>query len=178
MTMTLVSTVTVGAGGAASIDFTSIPQTFTDLCILIAARTTNTDTGQSVNLVLYPNSSAYPDTNCTWRYLNGTGGAATSGSGTNFIMLGNVPTALATANTFGNISVYIPNYSTTSAKSFSIEEVADENATGTTMMIVAGRTSATAALTSLNIQVGRTLAQYTTASLYGITKGSGGATVS
>ena len=33
------STVTVGAGGAASIDFTSIPSTYTDLQILCSLKT-------------------------------------------------------------------------------------------------------------------------------------------
>jgi hypothetical protein len=35
-TMTALSTVTVGAGGAATIDFTSIPQTYTDLIVKIS----------------------------------------------------------------------------------------------------------------------------------------------
>ena len=35
-----IATVTVGAGGAASIDFTSIPGTYTDLLVLISARST------------------------------------------------------------------------------------------------------------------------------------------
>ena len=38
MTMTLVSTVTVGAGGAANIQWTSIPNTATDLYITVSAR--------------------------------------------------------------------------------------------------------------------------------------------
>jgi hypothetical protein len=37
-TYTLISSVTVGAGGASSIDFTSIPATYTDLLIKVSAR--------------------------------------------------------------------------------------------------------------------------------------------
>ena len=33
VTFTQIASVTVGSGGAASIDFTSIPSTYTDLCI-------------------------------------------------------------------------------------------------------------------------------------------------
>jgi len=38
MTMTHISTVQVGAGGAASINFTSIPQTGTDLALVMSGR--------------------------------------------------------------------------------------------------------------------------------------------
>ena len=40
MTYTLISTVTVGAGGAASIDFNSIPGTYTDLLLVVSVRST------------------------------------------------------------------------------------------------------------------------------------------
>ena len=38
VTHNLISTITVGSGGAASIDFTSIPQTYTDLLVKISLR--------------------------------------------------------------------------------------------------------------------------------------------
>ena len=38
-TMVKLQTVTVGSGGASSIDFTNIPQTYTDLKIVLSART-------------------------------------------------------------------------------------------------------------------------------------------
>ena len=37
-TYTLISSVTVGSGGAASIEFTSIPSTYTDLVLKLSAR--------------------------------------------------------------------------------------------------------------------------------------------
>ena len=43
-TLVKIQTVTVGSGGASSIDFTSIPQTYTDLCLVYSARLTTTDT--------------------------------------------------------------------------------------------------------------------------------------
>lgn len=42
-TYQIIQTVTVGAGGAASIDFSSIPQTYTDLKILLSGRTNAND---------------------------------------------------------------------------------------------------------------------------------------
>jgi hypothetical protein len=177
--MTLISTVTVGAGGASAIEFTSIPQTYTDLQLFVSARISATDTPSSAQLVLYPNSSSYPDTSVSFRELQGTGSGASSVSGSGeYIRIGYVPSGLATANTFSNISLYMPNYAGSTAKSFSADGVSENNATAAVQSIIAGLDTSTAALTSLKIEVGRTLVQYSTASLYGILKGSGGATVS
>ena len=41
-TYKLIGSVTVGAGGAANIDFTSIPSTYTDLAIKVSYRSTAT----------------------------------------------------------------------------------------------------------------------------------------
>jgi len=43
-TFELIASSTVGAGGAANIDFTSIPATFTDLYLVVSGRT-NRSTG-------------------------------------------------------------------------------------------------------------------------------------
>ncbi len=68
MTMTLVSTVTVGSGGASSIEWTSIPQSGKDLLILLSARAASNairnDVGVSFNGVT---------TNRTYRSLYGNG---------------------------------------------------------------------------------------------------------
>ena len=44
-----IQTVTVGSGGAASIDFTSIPQTYTDLKIVLSARTNRANATDEAN---------------------------------------------------------------------------------------------------------------------------------
>ena len=41
VTYKLIETVTVGSGGAASIEFSSIPQTYTDLKVVYSLRSTN-----------------------------------------------------------------------------------------------------------------------------------------
>ena len=46
--MFLIQTITVGAGGASTIEFTSIPQTYTDLCIKLSNR--QSGTGGSANV--------------------------------------------------------------------------------------------------------------------------------
>jgi len=165
--MTHISTITVGAGGAASIDFTSIPQTGTDLVILYSARSTTT-----VMEVWFNGSNS----SATGRQLRGSGSAASSVS---FISPLTTNTT-DTASTFANGQFYIPNYTGSANKAFSVDVVTENNATAAWQSINAATTSVTAALTSISLKAGGsdTISQYSTFSLYTITKGSGGATVS
>lgn len=179
MTMTLVSTITVGAGGQAAIEFTSIPQTADDLVVLLSARSTNTGTLDSVSLTFNNNATT---SNYQQKGLRGDGSAAASYQYNNvrpdILIINAVPDASATTSTFGNQQIYIPKYTSTSSKSISIDSVAENNATLGNQQIVAGVFNQAAGITSLKFTCGVNFAQYSTASLYTITKGSGGATVS
>jgi len=177
MTMTLVSTVTVGSGGAASIEFNGVPQTGTDLLITLSARDTYAVTGDNgFTFQFNGNSSGYSS-----RRLTGTGSSTNSTNSTNayFFPSSGSPNGSTTSNTFGNVSIYIPNYTSATAKSVSIDAVGENNATAAEQEIYAGLWTGTSAVTSISFGAGYdSFAQYTTASLYTITKGSGGATVS
>jgi hypothetical protein len=162
-TFTLIASATAGSGGAASLDFTSIPSTYTDLCVKISARSAGTD-GDSFFTI--NGSSA----NFTYRRLEGNGTSATSISSTGGFW-GNIPTSSQTASTFSNTELYIPNYAGSTNKSFQADGVAENNATLAYMRLVAGLWSQTSAITSLSFSTyGANLAQYTTAYLYGIVK--------
>ena len=174
MAITLISTVTVGAGGAASIDFTSIPGTYTDLMLQINVRTNRALTEDWVLLTLNGSTSTFSS-----RILRGSGSATSSF--TQVRTLGDAPAATATSNTFSNQSLYIPNYAGSTNKSWSVDSVSENNGTTAWQYLIAGLWSTTSAITSLSIapEVGTAFVQYSTASLYGITKGSsGGVTVS
>lgn len=172
MTMTLVSTVTVGSSGTSDILFSGIPQTGTDLYFLISGRTDGTG---NTNLGLSFNAS---NADVSWRKLTGNGSTATSTSGTTYTNVSVVNDSAATSNTFCNGSIYVSNYSSTStSKPFSIDLVTENNATAATQQLVAGLWNSTSALTSIEIKNSYWLIG-TTISLYTITKGSGGATVS
>lgn len=165
-TFTLISTITVGSGGASSIDFTSIPSTFTDLCLMWSARSArvaNTD-----DMVVGFNGV---NTNLTGRYLWGTGSAAASGTDTQ-VLVGEYPTANSTASTFSNCALYIPNYAGNTYKSFSADTVGENNATLAYATLTAGLWSSTAAINQITLKTGSAsnLVQYSTASLYGILK--------
>jgi hypothetical protein len=65
-TYTLINSVTVGSGGAASMEFTSIPSTYTDLVVKISGRSDNT--GSFANYLRFNSDSG---NNYTWINLYG-----------------------------------------------------------------------------------------------------------
>jgi len=163
-TFVKIQTVTVGSGGAATIDFTSIPQTYTDLKIVASARTNSVTITESCKITFNAITTGY-----TNRYLFGDGSSASSGTGTDSAVF-RIPALNATASVFGNGEVYIPNYTSANYKSLSDDSVAENNAAGAGLILSANLMSNTAAITSIKITplVGGSFVQYTTATLYGI----------
>ena len=160
---------TVGAGGAASIEFTSIPGTYTDLVVLFSLRSAgNVTSSWSARITL---NSDTTDGNYSRRNVGGDGSAATS-SGASDRFAGHLNNSTATASTFGNGSIYLPNYAGSTNKSYSSDTVAENNATAGFDMLLAGLRSNTAAITTLKLDDfnGNNLAQYSSATLYGILK--------
>jgi hypothetical protein len=100
-------------------------------------------------------------------------------STTRDIFIGIIGSAYTTANAFSNISVYLPNYAGAASKSYSIDSVNENNASGAIQSLMASRWSGVAAVTSLTLTLNSgNFAQYSSATLYGISKsGATGATV-
>ncbi len=164
-TYTLISSVTVGSGGAATIDFTSIPGTYTDLLVKVCPRSTRAS-AQKDNMLVQLNSST---SNFTGRALTGSGSAAASYTETAGFVSYAVCAADSTANTFSNIELYIPNYAGSNNKSISADGVSETNAVAAEMGLHAVLWSNSAAITGvkLTLSVGN-FVQYSTAYLYGI----------
>lgn len=165
-TFTLISTVTVGSGGSSSIDFTSIPATYTDLLIVASLRTNYASTFDNCDLRFNNNASS------GGKRLYGSGTAAASDAyGYMFITNG----ATSTASTFSNSVAYIPNYSSSNYKSYSIDTVVETNAAGSYSYLESGLFSSASPVNQLTLlsTTSSTIAQYSTASLYGITKVAG-----
>ena len=163
------SAVTVGSGGAASIDFTSIPSTYTDLVVKFSARSTDTTANDSSAIALQFNGDTA--SNYTRRSLVGDGGSASSSNATTTSMrIGFIPTNGCTASTFGNGEIYIPNYAGSTQKSVSADAVAENNsATYIYSALNAGIWTGTAAITSIKIIIPSfNFIQYSTAYLYGV----------
>ena len=171
MSMTLIQHIELGSNQS-SITFSSIPATFTDLVIKLSARATS-----DAFEVQFNGSNA----NFTGRLLEGTGSGTASFSRTdNFV--GYINISSSTANTFGNAEIYVPNYRSSNAKSFSVDAVTENNGTFALQTIHAGLWNQTAAITSVTIEClasGFSILAGSSATLYGITAGSsGGVTVS
>ena len=161
-TYKLIETVTVGSGGAASIVFTSIPQTFTDLKVLLSVR--SSDASGSVRV--QPNGLT---SNLSSRRLEGDGSSASSVTDASIIFIYSVTLSSYTASVFSNIEIYIPNYAGSTYKSISANGVMENNATQAYQNLVAGLWSDTASITSLTLQKSSgTFVEYSSASLYGI----------
>ena len=160
-----ISTVTVGSGGASSIDFTGIPQTYTDLIIKGSARA-STGTGANIVNVSFNGST----TGFTDRYIEGSGSAV--GSYTDQPrMVGTANGSSTTSNTFSNFETYIPNYNSSNYKSFSADMVQENNTTAAYSELQAGLWSNTSPITSISLTLNSgNFVQYSTATLYGIRK--------
>jgi hypothetical protein len=160
-TYTLISSVTVGSGGAQYIDFTSIPSTYTDLVIKASIRNNGSfNDGTSINF----NGDT---SNNTGKRMYGSGSSVATDSGRFAI---NNSTG-STADTFTNMEFYIPNYTSSNYKSWSADSAMENNGTTAYFTIVAGLWSSAAAITSIRLlnEGGSTSnLQYTTAYLYGI----------
>lgn len=163
-TYQLIASNTVGSGGVASVTFSSIPQTYTDLIIKYTARNTSTS-NTFTQLTFNGNSSSY-----SYRGLYGNGASVSSfNASTTYIYVGDMDLSSYTANTFSNEEIYIPNYAGSNYKSVSIDSVNENNATTAASYLTAGLWSNTAAITSVTLTTGGgNYAQYSTFYLYGI----------
>jgi hypothetical protein len=162
------STVTVGAGGAATMDFNSIPATYTDLLIKLSTRSTTTGVG-TVRMKINTDTAA----NYNYRQIQGNGASASSSAGTGATSAANeiglYDGSDSTTNTFSNTELYFPNYTSSTSKSWSVESVEEENATTAYVRITAGNWTGTAAISAVSFTLSSgNFAQYSTGTLYGI----------
>jgi hypothetical protein len=166
--MTLIETIEVGNGGATSINFTSVPQSYTDLVLIISAREKNiSDVRQPIFLTFNNNTSGYSD-----RILLGDGSVSSTTSNSygagSFVMAGYATSVTASANTFASTRVYIPGYTSSKQKTFSTDSVTENNSSFSIQSIQAQIWANTSAITSIQLTTYTAFSQYTTASIYGI----------
>jgi hypothetical protein len=172
-TYVAISNVTVGGSGTSSINFTSIPSTYTDLQILASIKSNRNDPNEIISVQF--NTSG--GTAYSLKYIIGNGGLvenATETGQSNFYFSGVASggSSLVTS-IFGNLSIYIPNYAGSTNKSISIQSVNERNASGNYTAydwLTVGLWANTSAITSISLSsyASNTLVQYSTATLYGI----------
>jgi len=152
------------ASSAASVTFSSIPATYTDLVVKVSGRTTIGVPSVAQRLRFNGLSTAI----YSYTEINGDGSTPTSvrvsgGTETPVVVNG----ATSTADTFSNTEIYIPNYTSTVAKQISVNYVAEDNAASAQIGAVASLINLTAAITSIEISF-RTFVTGSSFYLYGI----------
>ena len=164
-----IAAVEVGSAGTSSIDFTSIPQGYTDLKLVISGRTA---AAQGVAQISFNGLTTNLSSRILYSIGSGTPGSASYAS---VIRAGYIVGTDYTASTFANNEIYIPNYTGSTNKSISIDSVTETNATEAYSALNAGLWAASSAITSIALTVlnngtgaASTFTQYTTATLYGI----------
>jgi hypothetical protein len=167
-TMRLIAKQTLGSD-TASVTFSDIPSTYTDLYLVYSARSAISDTYDDLKIRFNGSTTGY---SCRILYgYNTTPASASFAEILGMMVSGNT----ATSNTFGSGEIYIPNYaSTTVNKSVSLTSCSENNSsTMVFLYAAAGLWSNTAAITSLTIDDysgGSNIKSGSSFFLYGITK--------
>jgi hypothetical protein len=160
-----IASVTVGAGGASNITFSSIPSTYTHLQIRGITRNANATDATIIRL----NSDS--GSNYARHFMRGNGTAATAATSTSVSAMEGAFTAYSgtTANAFTSEIIDILDYSNTN-KNTTIRVLggADLNGSGA-INFISGLWRNTAAVTSILISADSgNLVQYSSFALYGV----------
>ena len=161
------TTVTVGSGGAATIDFSSIPSTYTDLILKISARGTTTSAARDSLLSSIKFNNTATTYVSKWVRTQGTAASSINGGA----LAGYVNASNFTASTFNNTDIYIPNYAGSNKKSYSMENVAEQDSASYDSILGfgAGNWDGTGAINQITFSLDYgNFAQNSTAALYGI----------
>lgn len=151
-TYTLISS-NVLSSSAASVTFSSIPATYTDLVLRYSTRRNNADSGPGNILVTF-NGSSSSDYSLTNIIALGTTTILSTRESAVTRFLSYTTGNSSTSNTFSSNEIYIPNYAGSTNKVASQYEVVENNTTTDFQWGIAARAylrSNTAAVTSIGI---------------------------
>lgn len=170
-TMILLGTVTVGSGGSSSINFTSIPNTYTDLLLKGSLRFSDI-AGVSQAASIKFNTL---DTNQTWVQVYGTGTGVGSNGSTGLGQAATSNGSASTSNTFSNFQIYVSSYASSEYKIASTDTIVENNGTASSQVFASTTWSSTSPITGLSLVPNTTgnFAENSTAYLYGISKSQG-----
>ena len=139
------------SSSAASVTFSAIPNTFTDLVLKFSVR--NSNTGGQIGTMTYRingnTSGVYAQT-----FIRGDGSSANSNrsSATEPGTIGYTNSDITTSNTFSNGEIYIPNYTNSSNKPHSVALAHETNSSTAYITAGANLFADTSAITSLTFQ--------------------------
>jgi hypothetical protein len=177
MTMTLISTATLSS--TTDITFSSIPQTFSHLYLVLSLRG-GTSSEVDFGLITF-NSAGDGHYTLELRKEQTQNFSANSWNNQAWGVFGSMPGNASSGDSFSAESLYIMDYSKTNVEKGWLSDSAAAYAGGSNnrSRIAGGRWNSTAAITSIRIFGSEgNLQAKSRVSLYGIKTGSGGATVS
>ena len=162
-TYTLIASNTLGAS-AASVTFSSIPSTYTDLVVRWSVRS-DRSANSFDDIYMTFNSGTISQT-----FVGGNGASTLTGNGNGSVLANTATAASATSNTFSSGELYIPNYAGSTNKPASFFSAAETNATTAYLYGIAILRSNTAAISSiaLNPYNGTNFVSGSSFYLYGI----------
>ena len=150
-TYTLISS-NVLSSSAASVTFSAIPATYTDLVLRITGRSDRAATSSNLGVRFNSATTNYSATNL-FKSESGTVVSNRQAIGDlTYQYLGVVPGSTATASTFGSVEFYLPSYTATQNKASSTFGVFENNdANVSQIRVQANLYSSTTAITSIEI---------------------------
>lgn len=154
----------------ATVTFSSIAATYTDLVLRMSVRTNRNDVGIVTDGVKFTLNSAA--TGYSNRWIQGTGSVVSTTSNTSqtFSVAFGGNSDQATASTFASLELYIPSYTAARDKPIHSFGMSENNNTNANMFSVAHlfRNSATISSIELSPQIGTNFLSGSTFYLYGI----------
>lgn len=166
----LIASSIIGSGGAADITFSSIPQTYTDLKLVMSMRSAGNLGGGNTYFDITTVSFNGSSSNFLQQQAYGIGSGSPI-AGTAATLQIHCPGNGATSNTFGNAEMYITNYTLSANKLINVSLVTENNAANAINMAVAGLWSQSAAINSITLTMyGGNIEQHSTFQLYGTVK--------
>ena len=162
-----IATVTVGSGGASSINFSSIPSTYTHLQLRGISRGGYAESDDTIYTTFNGDTAA----NYSFHNLLGTGSAAYANAGTSQsnIQIARIAEASLTSNDFATAVIDILDYTNTNKyKTTRSLSGWDGNGSGD-IRLISGNWRSTSAITSITLTPGSgSFLQYTQFALYGV----------
>lgn len=151
-------------------NFYNIPQTYTDLKIVVSQRNGSSNLYESLAFRFDSTASVYTAT-----FIYGDGSSAASGrvSASAYFSYGSMSVngGNSTANSFGSYEIYIPNYTSTMQKQFTVDCVTTNNGSAAHADLVSGLYNSNSPITFFQVG-GYTIQPVagTTVTIYGISR--------
>jgi hypothetical protein len=155
VTYNLIASNVLGSS-AATVTFSAIPATYTDLVLRLSTRTDRTSANLQRLFVKFNGDGTTTNYSSIEVSRNGTSASSASQTNSSSIRLGYTQATDSTSNTFASTEIYFPNYTSSINKPFSAFAAPEDNVSGYmdgANFATAGLYSSTSAITSVTFSL-------------------------